>query len=917
MVQRNSQEAQYNVGGTVQAQQSGEGMKQPDSAKFSTSQSVSAPDVGSSSSERVLQGILGVASKLADQKLQMGKEEAYLSGVAAVGTIKSEAELEANPVTKDWARSGYRDTVGRLAAADNESQIAEDMHNMREKSPEEFSDYLAEKRSALLASFQGMSLDTRKTMFAQQMMSERAAIKKHGAEHYNFVIETEQKSVQAANFAANSAMNTAKVAGPNGDASEVYGSAVDAAFTTGYSSIVLNPKLPPAAKAKLVTELASAALDSDNQAMFLKMQQTKVTLPDGSSAPMITLATPEDQLKLSGMYRESLKRTEPFRSSKYMAQQAGMQADWDNPNTPLQSEPEVLAFRDDGLRRGYMNADQGRTFLNDYYRASAKKAATGTLASAYGAGDQQTYLQLGKTSDEALDAWVGVMGKTLPMPDLVVKLLTIGNTTGQENAFRKVGQLMAPAFAQLGNRSDIDPANAASIAGVLQLLDSSERAGQQGAFSQFLSAMSTENQSKITYMRDELRKGSDPVTAIAKSTALVLEESKLTPAMRAELSQSKAKDIKAVVDEITPRGMWDSTVLGIKSLLPTKGGEAATAQLALRPYEGWFENPDRVNEVMATGKLELLKKMQSLSQLNPSMSPDSLQRMALADLKVRTVPTDWGPLVVPDKFTPQQYFGVPTSTPNDRIGAAIKEYVHAGPDSRMAFSIGVGGELFATELNAKGSRVRSYSIDPKAVAPLVQKQQDKFAAQYQEDYAGGVTRTVGNLTVQFNGANTANVENSWMKQYRIDLVNHESIRDVPYEDASGKVVDGKKVQTVGVGVSSHNPNYPQPGPDGKVTQAQINASFMKASNDAAVAANYAMLSARVNSEPAFRLFASLSYQSGTGFAKMESYSKMMAAIRERNAPVAAAALVQSPAYQMSHETRRKFYAKQLEDLLKE
>jgi hypothetical protein len=67
-------------------------------------------------------------------------------------------------------------------------------------------------------------------MFASTMLNERAAIKKHGAEHYNFMIETESKAVQTGWKGHVQKMDTSKVESPDGSAVKVYGAAIDAGF---------------------------------------------------------------------------------------------------------------------------------------------------------------------------------------------------------------------------------------------------------------------------------------------------------------------------------------------------------------------------------------------------------------------------------------------------------------------------------------------------------------------------------------------------------------------------------------------------------------------------------------------------------------------------------------------------------------
>lgn len=871
------------------------------------------PDV-TNAGDRILSKVLGMGDQLSQQKFQQNTEEAYLSGVAKAGTIKSEAELDSSPLMRSWQTAGYRDTMGRIAAADNESQIAIDMKSMREKSPEQFGEYLAQKRSTVMGAMQGMTLQTRQTMFAQQMLNERAAIKLHASEHYKFVVDTEAKSIKTGLETSIAALNASK-----SDAS-AYGAATDATFATAYSSIIANPKLPQEMKGKQIADLATYALESDNQALYQQIMNKKVPHVDGSSAPMSHLLSWEDNIALSKANLTSLKRTEAFRAQSYMDRSGLMEADWANPNSPLMPIEQVRAHIAEGIQGNYVNADQTKSIMEKWAMASTKKVVQADLASAYLAGDHNQFLKLGKTSQEGLDAYVNVVGRKSDLPTMVDNLLNIGKTTGQDNAFRKVGELMGPAFAQIGNNDKIDPANAVSIAGVLQKLDKAEKDGHDGAFNQFLGAFAPDVQAKVTYMRAELRKGSDPTAAIASATARVLEDAKMTPAMRTELAGTNAKEVIAAVNDLTPRGIWGTGMLYAKSFLsPTKQGrDAAGATIAATAYQGWFENDSRVNEVMAGARLAVSESMSKVLAANPHMAINDVRGMALADVSGRTVGTDWGPLVVPAGFTPQRFFGVGTDVGTERIGAALKEYIKpASPDNRIAFSLGVSGQLMYQELNKFGRPAApAHILDPQAVKPMVEAQRQRQADDFAANHGEGVTKTVNGVSVTYNGDNTANVENSWMRRLRGDLVDHEGVKDTAYPDLSGKVVDGKPVHTVGVGVSSHNPAYPKPDAQGKVTPAQIGESFKLASNEAAQVAQRVMMKTGTISEGAFKLYGSLAYQSGPSFTKLPAYTTMLDAIGRKDEAGAMAALIASPAYKMSQPARQQYYTSQLKAAMK-
>lgn len=904
MIQRVSQELQLNTKEQVQARSAQIGNVAPDFNKFGTSGVEVAASVNESTGSRILSRLAQTGAKLAQQGVQQSMTEAYLDGVAKVGTIKSEEELDGNILMRDWQVAGYRDTVGRIAAADREAQIAADMPKLREQSPEKFAEYLAENRKALMAQFEGMSIQARESTFAQQMMVERSAIRKHATEHYKFGVETEQKSIKTALDVSIAALNNAK-----GDASS-YDAATKATFATAFSSIAANQRLPQNVKGKMIAEFATYALESDNQALYQMIQNTAVPMGDGE-APLASLMSWEENTQLSKAFAASMKRTEAFRAADFMDRTAKYKADWDDPDTPLMPVEAVRSHLADGIQRGLVSADQYQSLMNDYYEKSSKKQASSSLAQAYAAGDQQGMLRLGKTGQEGLEAYIETIGRKMSLPQVVDSLFTIGAQTGQGNAFRKAGELMTPAFAQIGNNDKIDPANAASISQTLARFDKLEKDGNAGAFHQFLSAFDPEVQAKITYMRDNLAKGNEPTAAIAAATVRVLEDQKLTPAVRAELAASNGKEIIAAVNELEPRSIWSTITTGVQSLW---SADAANT-MALTTRRQWWENEDRVNEVMAGSRLAVMEKMTEISNANPHMNIKSVRSMALADVAGRTVETEWGPLVVPKGFTPQRFFKVGNDVGTERIASALQEHIKAQPGNRVAFSIGSQGQLMFQELNEQGRPASAKRIlDTGSVAPMVQAQRQKQADAYRLDHGEGVTRKAGNVSVTYNGDNTVNVDNSWMRRVRDDLVGHEGIRDTVYMDKDGNA-------TVGVGILvQHNkggkPGAIKPDANGKVTPAQINESFLRESDRAAGAAVRVMSNTGLRNESAFKLYTSLAYQSGIGFSQIKPYQPLMQAISKRDLNSAVTALKQSPAYAKSQPERQQYYINMLQAAMK-
>lgn len=888
MVTRTSQEAQFNVGNPVQVTGTRTGYVAPDVAKYAESSSVDTPRIGPSSTDRVLGAILSVTGKLAEQAVQVSREEAYLAGSAAAISGKAESELNSNIFTKNWSTAGFRDTAGRMKAADIDADIQQSMVAMREQSPEEFQTYLAGKRKELMGSFEGMSRQQRGAMFQQAMLSDRSYIKKHAAEHYKFIIETENKSVRASIYTANANMNTAKMESPNGSAVEVYNAAVDSAYGVANASILNNPKLPTDTKAKLIGEFAQSALQSDNYALFLKMQNTGVALPDGRTAPMLSMLTQEDQNQLSGMYRESLKRTEGLRNLQYNGELVQMQASWESSSTPPQSEKSVLQFLEEGVRTGALSEGTYRSTYENFLKQMEKKTTSGALANAFVTGDQQAMLALGKTRTEGLKAWITTNAPRMTQAQIVDQLFVIGSTTQQEEAFKEVGYILAPAFAQLGNRDTMDPQAAAGIAQTLQRLDAAEQNGMQGAYASFLSAFSPEVQSKIGYIRDNLKMRADPVSAITSATARVLDESKMDPAMRTAIAQAKAGDVVKAVQDIQPRDLWDTAILGVKSVV----SKDAAALLDLTVRQRWGESSLSSNSMLQQSRLEYSKALDAISKRNPSMNINEVRSLALADVKGRTLNMEWGPLVVPQGSTPQAYFGTDRSTPNDRIASAITEYLKPAAGNRVNFTFGVSGELVVQEMNQDGQAVKAaFLLDPKQIPKLVQAQQMKLNGNYQQNFGAGKVVQVGGVDMRYNGDNSANVENPSMVQFRDSLVSLGALDSISTGPIDAKVPKA-------------------------VSDAARNQAFLEVSNDAAKIAKRVMTSTRLQSSAALQFFGALAYQAGADLTKRPPYKSLLGAIAARDSQAAVTALHGTPAYIAADEGARKFYDEQLQNTLK-
>lgn len=937
MVDRASTPVDYGVGRGPAVQGTNIGNAQNDPGKFGVAQQ--GVEVNSGASENLLNAIVGAAGKLTMKQLEMSQQEAYLSGSAAAGRGEEEANLQSNIFTKDWSTAGWRDTTGRLAQADAEAQTAADMNKLREQSPEEFQAYLAQRRSKLMPLTEGMSLEARKGMLAQQLTSERAAIKNHGVEHMKWIIDQQSKAVRSTVSTSFTGLDRSKTNGP------AYADGTNAAFGTVYSNVWLNPNLPQDVKLKLAGEAMSGALARDHQQLFEKFRDTPVQLADGSNGTMFDQLPFDEQTKLAGEYRTSRERTVTARSNAWETQSGLMQAQWDDDAVPMQPFSELQAFLDQGEQAGLLKAGKRESMSEAWAKANRKKAASAGLANDYSTGNVQGIFGKDKDEGEAWAAWSRQQSLAgTPLPQVVASALAIGQSHGFQTAFKGVGELTKAAVQQLGRNEDGNPTNALMLKTVMQTIHQAEANGRNGAMSSYLSGFDDEAKGKIVGFDERVRMGIDPVSAAREVHQIALQTSGLDSTTRNALAATNAKGDVEIMAGIEAKQVLGTLGSDIASWF---SGDAA-ARKALSTGRAWFENEERVGNVLAQSRAALLQELQYTSRTHPYASPAERKSMALSAVAARAIPTDSGPLILPKLpagITVQSFFGVPNSTMPTTIGKAIsQQFPLRDKSNRMAYNA-FDGQITITEYNKDSVPVWSQTVDPKSISGAIADVERKRNDQFNATSGAGVTIKAGDGQVTFNGSTTTNIDPTTMLNFRKTLVRDEGIRMSPYADLSDKInpKTGKPIQTVGVGVADTNTYFPKVGPDGKISQKDLNESFMKATDEAARAASSVLKDTK--NKKLDMIMLTLAYQSGTNFMggipKQKATTMGTAAMpgeRPRDAqgvPVysgiygdfinsairgdkqaAIVALKASPAYRASGETRRQHYLDMLNNAMR-
>ncbi|APU03186.1 internal virion lysozyme motif [Ralstonia phage phiAp1] len=900
-VMRDAQDVNFGATPDAGAAPNAVPFKQPDVDKFRTGPANSAPLVPTVS-DQFIGALLKPVQQIGMNKLNQSREEAYLAGQAAAGAGLAQESVDSNIFTKDWATAGYRDTRGRLALADAEAQTSKDMIRLREQSPEQFAAYLAQRRQSLMPSLEGMSLEARKGFMQQQLVSDRAAITKHAMEHQKFVVDQIGKSVQTDLSVRYDAMDAAKTDPAS------YLTAADNAFAGLYNNIWSNPNLPEDMRIKMTTEAGEAALSRNHQVLYERMKSTP--LPNGQGT-MLSRLPFDDQVKLQKKYNQSLDDTKAMRLADYQSQRGLMEAAFDDPNVPALPYNEFNAFVQKGVQIGAVSASDITSLNKAWANGNEKKMGAIGLAEAYAAGDVNKMFSMGKDESKGLEAYVQMQARNgVPIQNTVGNLLNIGVTTGQQTAFKAVGSLTRSAVSQIGMGDKMDPGQLESLNTVLKQIDNAQVKGNAGAMSAYLSAFGDEERTKIMMFREGLQKGQAPLVAAANAADAVAKTSQLTEGEKNALAVSHVTADRKAIAEIEPRGLWGT----LKSYVPDflRSNDAVNKD-KITTGRMWFENEERVAEALGQSKAAMMEELNYISRSNPYMSDDARKSLALAKVAERTIDLNGGPLVLPrlpSGVSSQDFFGVPRSVSPDTIAATLNDLHKPGKDNRIVYKANGQAQIQWQEFGKDGSLVNAGgTFDPKSIAQAVQDRQDKIADGFQRTDGRGVTvKGPDGSAVTFNGNNTVGVGNLAMVEFRENLAKHEGVRNTPYDDASGKIVDGKRVQTVGVGVSSHNPAFPQPGPDGKVPDAAISDSFMRASNIAARTGVMTQRETQMNNSAAFKLYAEMAYQGGDNFANVNQPAKdFISAMKNRDVDAALAALQQTTPYRMAHDARRKSY----------
>lgn len=881
--------------GAPQVRQSGVGSVNPDVRKFSQGQAGGTAPETQGTSDRIIDSLIPLGQKVAQTAFKEQLESKYLEGVQAAAQGQSEEELSTNPLTADWTKAGYRDTIGRVAISQHQAQLQLDLPRLAQGTPEQFKQYMDEKRKPLQDQLEGMSKQQRAAMFGQMANDEVSAQKKYTTTRAAWILDQEEKSIQQSMTVRRGNLDAAK------SDMQLYQHEVNGFVGAIYKDVWQNPKLTPKMQMDMTRQAAEYASSSDNVAVYDALKNTEVAFADGTKGTMMSRLSFEDQVKVDTAHRSAVDRVKVTRSQDFETWAAATKVALDDPNsTQVFTFDEIDKQLKVADSSGILGSGKREAMMTSLFKNLARNGDNAVLAKAYATGDQGAMFSRGKSQEDGLNAWLKV-NKDAPLPQVVQGLMVIGNNSGMDSALTKAGEYLKAPFATLGNQDEVLPENAKIVSDTLSALTIAEKTNP-GARAKFLQSMSSEQQDLALFMTEAQKEGNtDPLTITKIARAKVLQNQS-SGGLISELRAKAIKEDAPVVQEID-----DYQLLGMLSVKAKNWiGMGPSDKQRLSTGRGWYESADRTAEIRAQGQVALSEELDTIRRNSPFLSADSRRTKALAAVAARAVDTESGPLIMPRGQTVQSYFGVPEYADRAMVGQAIDTMMKPADGNRISWSISPDNKLLFKELNGSNQVVPNSNgmssgiLDPKAVAPFVQQQLDKEAAKASNEQGPGVTVQ----GVQYNGLNTANVEPKHMLALRGDIVKSEGVSKTPYADSGGT--------SFGVGIHQTNNHYQRPPPGGTYSDGQISDTFMRASNDAAELAQKSMRSIKVEGEAYLRFFGELAYQS----PKSARDPDLLAYISLGDKAGALKALKETKAYKGSKAERQAVYVSKLETAMR-
>ena len=905
MVARNNQAP--NFGSTVaQGQLQG---SQLGAARVDTAAAQAAPDA----IDMTLSALVPSVSKVAETAFQTGLEEAYLEGVSRAATDQSEEALGQNPVTRDWELAGYRDTVGKLAHAEQEAKLIQDMPKLRQLPPEQFKEELGKRRAALLPQLEGMSRRQRESMLQQFAASEFTQIKQHAVEHQKWISEQRIAAIQAQ---AKSTSALYKSARATGDSSSIAAAGVK--WQQVMQDLATDEAILPDAKSKLALQIGQFALADDQLPVYDLLMADKWGDQDN---PMKQYLQLDDAVALSQAARQSEERTEGLRSQAWQNQDAALSASIDSGQLP--DERDYQAHLTQGLQFRFISGGQYNSLMEAYYKKKADTSQSSAVAAAARAGDLGGLFRMGADDEKGVKAWEQTV-RDQPLAAVVPQLIEMGNK-GLKYASKRAGELTAGAWSELQfNPEKMLPENVQLLHQTVSQLDTLEQQGKKAAMAGYLSAFDDDTRSFIEQYRIHRRAGQGHVAAASKaSETLKLHSGKTLQQKASGLAADQrwqdfksartswyslpgnawafAKDFVGLTDNSTlMRRLNISTGIGN----PFSDKDEAFARAALAPI---------FNAVMDEAEKEAIR--------NPGNAGEPAMNIALAEVAgKRIIPTNETPILIPANVNVKALFGTNDSHTLADIGKAVDRLGKPADGFRRVYEMDRFGTLRYRDWNDKAQPGSEHILTPAAIKQSLLDMDKAKTAAANAVYGPGRVVKQGDVQFTYNGDNTAGVSNQAAYDLRQSLIKFEGIAAVVKPDVNKKAVDSKgmPVLTGGVGVSSTNTYFPKGVKAGdKLSNQQIQETFFKASDAALRQGKAIARQLGLNNDAALLFSSHLAYQAGIWINPNHpdpAMKDLVQAIAKRDKEAAIKAFERTTAAKYG-EGRREWYKYQIRKML--
>lgn len=873
--------------------------------------------------DRLFQGLAQNGAQVLNRMADLEFSNQYLEGQAAVGVIQSEEELQGNPLTRDWKVAGYRDTMGKLALADQQATFMQDLVQLREKNPEDLQAYLSARREKLQPMLAGLSREGRATMAGQMLLQDRDATKRWTSEHTKFVIDTKAQAVHTQWNVALRGVQDAQLQAATGQIKpEDFTETLRSTAGQIVGSVWMDESLPREVKRQLTLEMAQTALANDAVPLYDYLSNTPMPdqVIDGKQGPATTLISRldgEQQLKLANAYREAYSRTNDARSLARQAQLANVEAQIDA-GVYQGTYSELTGMLDPMVLNKTIGGERRGSIINKFLDKQLKLEQNSQFAQALMQGDTQTLYKAGKDIVDGVKALEQTMARRgLGSQQQLQTWIQVGRN-GVQEGYKKVGEFLGTSIRQIVDSKDgsVLPQHADNFRAINNAIRQAEAEGLSNTRINVLSGLNEADRMFTEQVMRRVDSGASLDEAVQAAKKVEAADQGLSGTARAARASAAQNEVQKQIASIEPRGLWETGWDKVKAAF---GSEKAAFDLKSTPFSGmtardnFFRDSPTVQFYTEQTRNAVREEADSTLLLRPSATADEVMNVARANVAARTISTEQGPLILPRNVNLQTVFGVAPGN-QAAIGQAIDGMLKSTVnDTRYQLSFSQG-RLFAQEFDKNGARVGTGNfIDVQQIKTRIAEDTAKEQKTAAETFGGGKVVQADGLNIRYNGINSAGAPGDWMLGFRDNLIKHEGVRALPYDDASGKIVNGKPVQTVGVGVSSHNPNFPTPGKDGKITSEQATGSFAQASEDAAKAGYKIAQRFGVENKAGFQLMAELAYQSGTNFPFQknttgDTYRTFLRAVHAGNLEEAKTALEATAAYRMSHPERQKSYA---------